>query len=114
MNTLNADPQMAEALRQAHGLTEIRDTAGRIIGYYAPLGHPGAPASVSVASHVDREELRRRHLSTARGAPTAEVLARLDQLDAECNRRQNEGQPPLTSDEVVDWIRAARSRPATP
>jgi hypothetical protein len=77
MTTLTADDAMTAALRQANSLTEIRDSNGTIIGFFAPVGLDRAPLYAQLAASADPQEIKRRGESGGKTYTTEEVLDRL-------------------------------------
>jgi hypothetical protein len=60
MSTLTATPAMAELLRQATDLTEIRDVGGNVIGFFAPLS---AQQTASKGTTITTRQVFERLLS---------------------------------------------------
>jgi len=77
MDTFTADPSLQQSLAKLAGLTEVRDSAGTILGYFSPATHQSAEAYAQAAAHFDPDEKNRRKLSTEKGRPTNEVLSRM-------------------------------------
>ena len=81
MNTLTVDSSLAQSLSDLNGLTEIRDSEGKPIGYFSPVCGERSAAYSQAAAHFDVDEMKRRKESGQRGLTTAEVLARLRSLE---------------------------------
>ncbi len=82
MNTVTADSSLQQSLDVFSGLTEIRDSNGRVIGYFSPATPDKAAAAYAqAAAHFDAEEMKRRKDSRDKGLTTAEVLDRLKSLE---------------------------------
>ncbi|HUG67718.1 MAG TPA: hypothetical protein VMM76_08195 [Pirellulaceae bacterium] len=82
MNTVTADSSLQQSLGLLNGLTEFRDSQGRVIGYFSPAdADNSAAAYTQAAAHFDAEEMKRRKLSGEKGLTTAEVLDHLKSLE---------------------------------
>ena len=82
MNTVTVDSSLQQSLACLPGLTEVRDSAGAVIGYFSPASKesslaPQAAAYSQAATHFDPEELKRRKASNEQGSSTSEVLKRI-------------------------------------
>jgi hypothetical protein len=77
MNTFTADPSLQQSLADLSGLTEVRDSAGTVLGYFSPVSHQTPEAYAAAAAHFDPEELKRRKTSNEVGRTTADVLKRI-------------------------------------
>ena len=80
MTTITAKGAMLTVLRQAHGLAEIRDPEGKVLGFFAPVEVSHAPQYAGAAASIDRAELARRKASEKTGRTTREVFERLKTL----------------------------------
>jgi hypothetical protein len=81
MNTVTVDTSLQQSLLALPGLTEVRDSAGKVLGYFSPASHNAPEAYARAASNFDPEEMKRRKLANEKGRPTSEVLSRLAALD---------------------------------
>jgi hypothetical protein len=110
MNSLIVDDRILAALQGAKGVTEIRDANGTTVGFYTPAAIPNAASFAKILGPAGPEELKRRKESNQKGSTTAEVLARLQALEAECARRKSVGEKELTPDEAVAYVQLLRER----
>lgn len=113
MNTLQIDEKLLTTLNAVSDLTELRDTNGRVIGFFAPATAANASSCVQAAAHFDRDEIQRLRNSKEKGSPTANVLKRLQKLEAETERRKAEGEPALTGAEAAAFVLELRSKEST-
>ncbi|MGE3807688.1 MAG: hypothetical protein AB7K24_23750 [Gemmataceae bacterium] len=104
MNSVTIDEASRVALGQAKDVIEVRDRAGQVLGYFAPIARRNAALLAEALAHCDLEELKRRRNSTESGIPTATVLKRLEILQQENERRLQQGEAPFTPDEGVAFI----------
>jgi hypothetical protein len=81
MNTVTVDSSLQQSLLAFPGLTEIRDSAGQVLGYFSPASQNAPEAYARAASQFDAEEMKRRKLSNEKGRTTSEVLSRIATLD---------------------------------
>jgi hypothetical protein len=82
MIQLTANEATLAVLSQAvNDLAEIRDTDGKVIGYFAPVALDDARLYADVAAHYDAAEMKRRKEDGSPGRTTAEVLERLQSLE---------------------------------
>jgi hypothetical protein len=77
MNSFTVDTSLQDSLSKLPGLTEVRDSAGTVLGYFSPASHKSAEAYAQAAAHFDPDEMKRRKLSNEKGRSTAEVLGRI-------------------------------------
>ena len=77
MNTFTVDPSLQQSLASLPGLTEVRDSAGVVIGYFSPASKQSSEAYSQAAAHFDPEELKRRKASNEQGSSTSQVLNRI-------------------------------------
>jgi hypothetical protein len=77
MNTFTVDTSLQESLSKLPGLTEVRDSAGTVLGYFSPTSHQAPEAYAQAAAHFDPEEMRQRKLSNEKGRTTSDVLNRI-------------------------------------
>jgi hypothetical protein len=80
VNSYIVDPSVKQSLLGFQGLTEIRDTEGKVLGFFSPIDRERAAAYAEAASHFDPEEMKRRKLSNEKDYTTAEVLQHLQSL----------------------------------
>lgn len=84
MNSITADALLHQSLPKVTSLTEVRDTDGKILGYYSPLlatTKLDAATYAELAARTDSAELKRRKESNEREYTTAEVLEHLKSLE---------------------------------
>ena len=110
MITLTADANMLAILSQAKGLAEIRDTSGKVIGFYAPSAIKDAQAYANAAAQIDREEIERRKHSKEPGVTHEEIWGRIRLLEAEIARRMAAGEREFTTDEAMTYFRSLRQK----
>ena len=77
MNTFTADTSLQQLLSMLPGLTEVRDSAGVVLGYFSPASHQLPEAYAVAAAQFDPAEKDRRKSSGEKGSTTAEVLDRI-------------------------------------
>jgi hypothetical protein len=77
MTTLTADDAVLALLRQANGVTEIRDATGTVVGFFAPVSLDRAPLYVQAAAQSNPQETRQRKDAGGATHTTEEVLDRL-------------------------------------
>jgi hypothetical protein len=82
MTALTADDAMVTLLRQANGVTEIRDASGTVIGFFAPVSLERASLYVQAVAQTDPQETRQRKEAGGGTHPTEEVLDRLNVMKA--------------------------------
>jgi hypothetical protein len=78
MTSLVADDAMLAVLGQAKGLAEIRDSNGKVIGFFAPVALEKAHLYAEAAARIDPVEMHRREQDRQPGHTTEEVLERLN------------------------------------
>ncbi len=79
MNTLTVDTSLQQSLGALSGITEVRATDGRLIGYFSPCDADRARLYAEAASHFDPEEIRTRRSSGEMGRRLADVIASLNE-----------------------------------
>jgi hypothetical protein len=77
MNTVTVDSSLQQSLAGLPGLTEVRDSAGVVIGYFSPASKQSSEVYSQAAAHFDPKEMERRKTSNQRGSSTSEVLNRI-------------------------------------
>jgi hypothetical protein len=77
MNTFTLDPSLQQSLASLPGLTEVRDSAGTVIGFFSPASKQSSEAYSQAAAHFSPDEMKRRKASNEQGRPTSEVLNRI-------------------------------------
>ncbi len=97
-------------LCQGKGGTEVRDTAGKVIGFFAPCDLSNEQASVLMLAQMGLNELKRRGNSKEKGSTLAEIWERLRLLDAENERRITAGLPRFIDDEAVEFVDMLREK----
>jgi hypothetical protein len=83
MTSVIADEKMSSVLSQLTTLSEVRDTHGKIIGFFAPAPLENSELRIEVAAHVTPEEIQRRKAARLPGFTTREVFERLKSLTAD-------------------------------
>jgi len=76
MSSITIDEKSVAALLQCAGVTVVRDSKGKAIGYFQPVEPKYDPCDIPV---FDEEELDRRE-QRWEGIPSAEVRRRLEEL----------------------------------
>jgi hypothetical protein len=77
MFTLTADEGTLALLRQAQGLTEIRDATGAVVGFFAPVSVERAHLYAQAAAQADPAEIKRRKEAGGKTHTTQEVMEHL-------------------------------------
>jgi hypothetical protein len=77
MNTITADSSLQHSLAQLPGLTEVRDSDGKVLGYFSPASHGSPEAYAQAAAHFNPEEMKLRKAANDKGHTTDEVLKRI-------------------------------------
>lgn len=78
MSTLTADETLRALLSQVKDVTQIRDTAGEVLGYFTPR----AKVYQRAAELFDPAEIKRRkEAEHGQGVSTEELLRRLQTLE---------------------------------
>ena len=77
MSHITIDAALAEQLRGAAGLVEVRDPSGKVVGHLLPEADPADWEAIS--PEISDEELSRCLNSKESGYTTAEILARLEE-----------------------------------
>jgi len=77
MNTFTADSALQQSLSMLPGLTEVRDSAGTVLGYFSPASHQMPELYALAAAHFDPAEKEHRKSSGEKGSTTGEVLSRI-------------------------------------
>ena len=72
-----ADSSLQDSLAKLPGLTEVRDSGGKILGYFSPASHSSPEAYAQAAAHFDSDEMKQRKASNDKGRTTDEVLKRI-------------------------------------
>src|SRR5258708_35117113 len=80
MGSIVANRTMIATLSQAKGLTEIRNSKGVIIGFFAPRQLQHARRYAELMTHFDPAEIERRKRPGRKGFTTKEVFERLQSL----------------------------------
>ena len=81
MLTLTAPEPVRTFLQQAKSLTEIRDAAGNVIGFFAPVSVERAHLYAQAASQIDPQEMHKRKEAGGKTHTTQEVLDHLKALE---------------------------------
>jgi hypothetical protein len=81
MITLTADDTLLAVLKQTKGLAEIRDSAGTIVGFFAPVEMDRAHLYAQAAAQTDPQEIKRRKEAGGKTHTTQEVLDHLKSLE---------------------------------
>lgn len=74
MSSFTADGALQTTLAQAKEITEIRDTNGQLLGYFAPAAVANQIPAFRLAGLFDREELKRRKASKEPGYSFEQVM----------------------------------------
>lgn len=82
MNAIVADPQMIARLGGIVEPVDICDSSGKLLGRFTPSCAAEAQLYERARKLFDPAELRRRNEDSAPGITTAELLAKLEALDA--------------------------------
>jgi hypothetical protein len=77
MTSLTADGDMLAVLSQVKDLAEIRDSSGKVIGFFAPIAIENAKAYANAAAHIDPMEIARQKSLNDKGKNTREVFVHL-------------------------------------
>lgn len=81
MSSITADNALRSLLSQATDVTEIRDTDGELLGYFAPAGMADQIAALRLAARFDPEELKRRKASKHPGYTFDQIKEHLRSLE---------------------------------
>jgi hypothetical protein len=82
MISLVADEAMLAVLRHANEVAEIRDSAGAIIGFFAPVSLEHAHLYAKAAAQINPQEIQRRKDKQGKYYTTQEVLDHLKSLES--------------------------------
>jgi hypothetical protein len=88
MTSLIADEGMLTILSQAKELTEIRDSSGKVIGFFAPVALENAHIYAKIAAGIDPLEIQRRKEWKEPGVSTREVFEHLKSLTKDAQMRE--------------------------
>jgi hypothetical protein len=80
MITLTLDDAALALLRQAAGLSEIRDSSGQVVGFFAPATMSQARLYAQAAAQTDPAEVKRRVEAGATELTAQEMVERLQSL----------------------------------
>ena len=80
MTSIVIDDATLAVLQKADGLSEIKDSAGNLVGFFAPRNLENATKLVQVASRCSQAELERRKNSKGKVFTTLEVFKYLQTL----------------------------------
>lgn len=80
MGSIVANRTMIATLSQVKGLTEIRNSKGEIIGFFAPRNLQHARKYAELITRFDPGEIERRKRSGRKGYTTKEVFQRLQSM----------------------------------
>jgi hypothetical protein len=72
-----ADDATLAVLRRASGLAEIRDAAGAVVGFFAPVSMDRAHLYAQAAAQIDPQEMRRRKEAGGKTHTTQEIVDHL-------------------------------------
>jgi hypothetical protein len=81
MHQITASDDLHSLLTPLTHLTEIRDSSGHILGYYAPVAESEKLLYVQAAAHFDPHEIQRRKESEQQDFTLAEVLEHVKSLE---------------------------------
>lgn len=112
MITLTADDsRLLKDVRLFVEPVEVYDTGGKLLGLFVPANLERAKEQYAkTAAKIDPAELARRRESKQKGATHDEIWGRIRELQAEMDRREAAGEPPLSSDEGMAYYRSLRAR----
>jgi hypothetical protein len=79
--TLTADDATLARLRLATDLAEVRDSSGRVVGFFAPVTMDRARLFALAAAQTDPAEVRRRKEAGGKTHTTQEVVDHLHSLE---------------------------------
>ncbi|HEV3143932.1 MAG TPA: hypothetical protein VGZ47_08625 [Gemmataceae bacterium] len=80
MTVINADDHVLGVLAGVHQLTEVRDSNGQIVGYYAPASLQEAAKVARAAASFDRNEIERIRRAGNPKITTRQLFQRLQSL----------------------------------
>src|SRR5262245_16406724 len=80
MSHLTADPTMVALLSSVQELTEICDSTGNTVGFFAPASKWKSDWRVRAAALVDPAEIQRRKTEEKQGRTTREVFEHLKSI----------------------------------
>jgi hypothetical protein len=81
MQTVTVDGPVAEELSKAEALVEVRDAAGKMLGFFAAVKMDQAAEYAQAAAGVDPWALLRARQGPLNSRSTAEVLEHLRSLE---------------------------------
>lgn len=81
MVTLTADEKVLAILNQATELAEIRDAAGNVIGFFAPIALEHAANYANAAAHIDPLKVKQTKEAGNKTYSTQQVLEKLGSLE---------------------------------
>jgi hypothetical protein len=76
MDHLVANGETLSALARATGLTEVRDPAGKVVGYFAPVALENGAMAATVAGRIDWADVHAKK-GFPKGSTTREVFEHL-------------------------------------
>ena len=80
MTEVIVDPSVVVQLHDAKEYLKLRDSSGRVLGYFLPAGKTASEVIVGVKSPFSKEELERRYREEAATArPLADFWAEMRQ-----------------------------------
>ncbi len=82
MNQITASDDLHSLLTPLTNLTEIRDSSGNILGYYAPAAESEKLLYRQAAAHFDPHEIQRRKKTEQRDYTLAEVFEHVRSLES--------------------------------
>ncbi len=81
MTTIVVGSQVKADFASTRDTVEVRDEAGALLGFFAPVSKARADLVARAHAEYDPEEIRRRKQNTEGSVTTAELLARLAALE---------------------------------
>jgi predicted aconitase len=81
MATITVDETLTSQLAHIARVTEIRDSDGQVLGYYAPAAVADQVPVFKLAAMFDPDELKRRKASNHPGYTLEQVMEHLSNLE---------------------------------
>jgi hypothetical protein len=77
MNQITVDELSLGQFRSVEKLAEVRDAAGNVVGYFAPVGDPETALQFRRLALYDPAEIARRKANPGKGLTTKQVFEHL-------------------------------------
>jgi hypothetical protein len=87
MSVINADSYVLGILAGVQQLTEVRDSNGRTVGYYAPASLQDAASVARTAASFDRDEIERIKRDGGPTVTTRQLFQQLQNLTVDEQER---------------------------